>query len=320
LVFEKIFDCLKKEGFILYFRMSAFARPVSTLIPEPQHLARTGSVKPPAGGALATGRATFMPAKATIDPSLFEGQNDDSSLEGGAHNLGTTILAVSFADGVVLAADTRTSTGTIVVNRAANKLTKLTDNVYCCRSGSAADTQAMAEIVSRHMRQYSVDANRPIVPTKAVASLFHRLCYNYKNQISAGILVAGWDEINGGTVYNIPSGGAMVQAPYAMGGSGSIFLYSFMDQHYKQGLAKEQCLNLLRTAVSHAMARDGSSGGMMRTIVITRDGTEHATIPWRAIPYCLEKDPQFGQLLKQNPPVGPSAKDEENQTTSGNQN
>jgi 20S proteasome subunit beta 1 len=71
---------------------------------------------------------------------------------------------------------------------------------------------------------------------------------------------------------------------------------------------------LLRAAVSHAMARDGSSGGMMRTIVIDRTGTEHNTVPWKSIPYCLEKDPQFGPLLKQNPPLGPSAKDEENQT------
>jgi 20S proteasome subunit beta 1 len=284
------------------------------LVPEPQHLARTGCIKPSAGGALAASRSVFAPAKALIDPQLFDGHNDDGNLEGGAHNLGTTIMAVSFDGGVVLAADTRTSTGSIVVNRAANKLTKLTDNVYCCRSGSAADTQAMAELVSRYMRQYAVDTNTPIVPTKAVANLFHRMCYNYKNQISAGILVGGWDEINGGTVYSIPSGGAMVQAPYAMGGSGSIFLYSFMDEHYKQGLSKDQCLNLLRAAVSHAMARDGSSGGMMRTIVIDRTGTEHNTVPWKSIPYCLEKDPQFGPLLKQNPPLGPSAKDEENQT------
>lgn len=35
-----------------------------------------------------------------------------------------------------------------VANRVSDKLTRITDQIYCCRSGSAADTQAVADIVS----------------------------------------------------------------------------------------------------------------------------------------------------------------------------
>jgi len=35
-----------------------------------------------------------------------------------------------------------------VANRVTDKLTKVTDKIYCCRSGSAADTQAIADIVA----------------------------------------------------------------------------------------------------------------------------------------------------------------------------
>lgn len=35
-----------------------------------------------------------------------------------------------------------------VANRVSDKLTRVTDQIYCCRSGSAADTQAVADIVS----------------------------------------------------------------------------------------------------------------------------------------------------------------------------
>ena len=38
-----------------------------------------------------------------------------------------------------------------VANRFTDKLTKITDHIYCCRSGSAADTQAIADIVSYHL-------------------------------------------------------------------------------------------------------------------------------------------------------------------------
>ena len=63
----------------------------------------------------------------------------------------TTIMAVEFAGGVVIGADSRTSMGSYVSSRVTDKLTPITDNIFCCRSGSAADTQAIAAIVSSHM-------------------------------------------------------------------------------------------------------------------------------------------------------------------------
>jgi len=35
-----------------------------------------------------------------------------------------------------------------IANRVTDKLTRVTDKIYCCRSGSAADTQAIADIVA----------------------------------------------------------------------------------------------------------------------------------------------------------------------------
>ncbi|KAL5706669.1 proteasome endopeptidase complex [Ranunculus cassubicifolius] len=52
------------------------------------------------------------------------------------HSMGTTIIGVTYDGGVVLGADSRTSTGMYVANRASDKITELTDNVYVCRSGS----------------------------------------------------------------------------------------------------------------------------------------------------------------------------------------
>ncbi|KAM0014235.1 putative proteasome endopeptidase complex [Helianthus debilis subsp. tardiflorus] len=52
------------------------------------------------------------------------------------HSMGTTIIGVTYDGGVILGADSRTSTGLYVANRASDKITQLTDNVYLCRSGS----------------------------------------------------------------------------------------------------------------------------------------------------------------------------------------
>lgn len=39
------------------------------------------------------------------------------------------------------------NTGTYVANRVSDKLTALHHHIYCCRSGSAADTQALSDYV-----------------------------------------------------------------------------------------------------------------------------------------------------------------------------
>jgi hypothetical protein len=39
-------------------------------------------------------------------------------------------------------------------NRVTDKLTHVHDRIYCCRSGSAADTQAVADIVHYYLQMY----------------------------------------------------------------------------------------------------------------------------------------------------------------------
>lgn len=63
-------------------------------------------------------------------------------------SLQTTIMACQFEGGVIVGADSRTTTGSYIANRVTNKLTPVHDRIFCCRSGSAADTQALADIVA----------------------------------------------------------------------------------------------------------------------------------------------------------------------------
>jgi 20S proteasome subunit beta 1 len=60
-------------------------------------------------------------------------------------------MAVTFDGGVVMGADSRTSSGNYIANRVADKIVPLHDHIWCCRSGSAADTQAVADAVSHYM-------------------------------------------------------------------------------------------------------------------------------------------------------------------------
>lgn len=196
-------------------------------------------------------------------------------------------MAVKFEGGVVVGADSRTTTGSYIANRATDKLTPVHDKIYCCRSGSAADTQHIASYVRYYLDAHAVEIGE-LPKVKTAAALFHKLCYSNKNALLASIICAGWDPVDGASVYAIPLGGTLVKQPWAIGGSGSSYLYGYCDSTYKEGMSKEECLKFVRNALSLAMSRDGSSGGVIRTLVITKDSNERTVVPGNKLPSFYE--------------------------------
>ena len=141
---------------------------------------------------------------------------------------------------------------------------------------------------------YSIQTGRP-VRVKTAAHLMQQYCYEYKDMISAGVIVAGWDPVDGGSVYSIPSGGSCVKVPFALGGSGSLYIYGFVDseiqritQSVEGGLNNtniDVARTLVKKAVAHAMARDGSSGGVIRTVVVTAEGNDRDYTAGNELPF-----------------------------------
>lgn len=200
---------------------------------------------------------------------------------------GTTIVACCFAGGVVLGADTRTSAGSYVVNRAARKITKLSDRICVCRSGSAADTQAVAQIARLQTLLYTQELPRQFkgeARVQVVAHLLQQLCYEYKDQLTAGLIVGGWDSVNGPQAFSIPIGGSCIPVQYAAGGSGSVFITAFLDEHFRPNLTKDEAISLVKKAVGHAIARDGSSGGMIRLVTIEKEGMQEFCVEGNQLP------------------------------------
>jgi len=208
-------------------------------------------------------------------------------LNSGAVSLGTSIMAVEFDGGVVMGADSRTTTGSYIANRVTNKITPIHDRIFCCRSGSAADTQAVADYVRYYLQIHTAElGEQPEV--KTAAALFQMLCYNNKNNLSAGIICAGWDKSHGGSVYNIPLGGSIVKQPFAIGGSGSTYIYGYCDATFRPGMTREECENFTTNALALAMSRDGSSGGVIRLLTIDANGIHRRMIPGDKLPRFYE--------------------------------
>merc|ERR1719487_618131 len=222
-------------------------------------------------------------ARKYVEPGCPYREDDIMSPEQ-AVTTGTTIMAVEFDGGVVLCADSRTSTGQYVANRASRKISKVHDKIFVCRSGSAADTQALTGFVINYLGQHAVETGeQPTVNT--CANLFRMIAYNNKDNLMAGLIIAGYDEKRGGQVYSIPLGGTLQPVDFACDGSGSGYIAGLIDEYYRPGMTKDEALAFVRKCVAHAMARDGSSGGMVRTLVVSAEGLEEGVLPGNKLPF-----------------------------------
>jgi 20S proteasome subunit beta 1 len=118
--------------------------------------------------------------------------------------------------------------------------------------------------------------------------------FDYKHLVGA-MIVAGWDETEGGQVYGCPIGGTISREQWTTDGSGSTFLWGYLESEYREGMSSQEAEDLVSSALALAMSRDGSSGGVIRLVNINKDG---ATRKW----ITPDEHPKFWDELAE--PVG----------------
>lgn len=194
-------------------------------------------------------------------------------------------MAVTFNGGVVLGADSRTTTGAYIASRISDKIEPIHSRIFCLRSGVSSHTQMLAKTTRHYLSQYAVNENSTMPEVSVAARLFQEVAYANKDFLKAAIIVAGWDEVAGAQVYEITLGGSMVQLPFAISGSGSGYIYGYCDANWKEGMTEEEAVNFVKNALSLAMSRDGSSGGISRYIVVKADGINRQYVSQDNLPY-----------------------------------
>lgn len=133
-------------------------------------------------------------------------------------------------------------------------------------------------------------------PTVQVAAnLAAEICYTNKDNLSAGLIVAGYDDRTKGEVYSIPLGGSIHKQDIAIGGSGSTYIYGFCDTNFKENMSEEEAIDFLKHAIALAMERDGSSGGVIRMAVLSERGVERHFFADQDIPK-MWNNPEKSQL------------------------
>jgi 20S proteasome subunit beta 1 len=197
-------------------------------------------------------------------------------------------MAITYDGGVMLGADSRTSSGVYVANRVADKIWPISKNIFALKSGSAADTQFLLQTTKNYVAQFAIEyGDLPLV--KVATRVLQQFQYEYKDNLSAAVIVCGIDNVEGPQIYSVGIGGTTSKQNIALSGSGSAFIYGYCDTNYKTGMSRQDAKQFIKNAITLSMYRDNSSGGIIRTLDITKEGYSRDYISYNKLDWPVEK-------------------------------
>lgn len=191
----------------------------------------------------------------------------------GAWKTGTTIAGIVYDGGVVLGADTRSTAGSTVADKNCEKIHYIAPNIYCCGAGTAADTEAVTNMVSAELELHKYATGRQSRVITALTMLKQHL-FKYQGHVSAALVLGGWD-LNGPHLFTIYPHGSTDALPFATMGSGSLNAMSVFEAGYKDNMTKAEAMDLVCRAIRSGVYNDLGSGSNVDLCVITKDGKEY---------------------------------------------
>jgi len=186
-----------------------------------------------------------------------------------ARKTGTTIVGCLFNNGVVLGADTRATSDTIVADKNCSKIHRLTNRMFCCGAGTAADTEMTTKKIEAQLELLRLNLGRE-VPVIAALRMIKQLLFRYEGHISAALVLGGVDSA-GAHLYSIYPHGSTDRLPYATMGSGSLAAMAMFEDRWKEGMEEADAVKLVRDAICAGITNDLGSGSNVDINIIKKD-------------------------------------------------
>ncbi len=198
----------------------------------------------------------------------------------------TTVVAVRYVDGVVMAGDRRATSGNIISHRAIEKVFPADRHSGVAIAGAAGPAMEMVKLFQLQLEHYEkVEGSQLSLEGKA-----NQLGQMVRNNLPAAMqglavvpIFAGFDvRRQTGRLFQYDiTGGRYEESNFATSGSGGSLAGSVVKMKFHEGLTRDDAVDLVITALFEAADEDSATGGpdMVRGIypvvaTITTEGFE----------------------------------------------
>lgn len=196
---------------------------------------------------------------------------------------GTTTVGIICKNGVVLAAEKKSTLGYLVASKETQKIIKLSDYIAMTTAGSVGDNQLLARIMRAEIKLFEIETGRRI-SVRAATTLLSNILQSYKFfPFWVQLLVAGYDEYEGFKLFSLDMiGGMEEEKEYSATGSGMPFALGVLEALYSKDIDVEKGKEIAIKAIRAAVERDIGSGGRGIDVAkITEKGVEIETITFK---------------------------------------
>ncbi len=201
--------------------------------------------------------------------------NEEMSKNVQIRKTGTTTMGIVCKDGVVLAAESKSTMGYLIASKESEKIIQLEEHIAMTIAGSSGDAESLARYMKAELKLFAIENQRRISIKGASTLLANILQGSKYYPYYVQLIIAGHDT-TGGHVYTLdPLGSVEEEKKFFSTGSGSPFALGVLEDAYKDGMSTEEASKLAMRAIKSAIERDiGSGGKAMDIAVITKDGVK----------------------------------------------
>ncbi|MGI0091142.1 MAG: proteasome subunit beta [Nitrososphaerales archaeon] len=185
---------------------------------------------------------------------------------------GTTTVAMTCSDGVVLCTDTRVTAGYLyIAHRQGKKVHRIDDHVGVTIAGTVAEAQSMIDTLKYYANIYKLESKKPI-PIRSLGRISANIFFaNRYYPFIADFLIGGWDSEDGNVIYSVDFFGALTREDAVSTGSGSPVAYGIIEDQYRKGMNAQQVIPIAIQAVTAAIKRNAGTGDGFDVAVITKE-------------------------------------------------
>jgi proteasome beta subunit len=243
-----------------------------------------------AGNYLAPGISSFTEFLSVAAPELLPGRRPlppGSAAALAPH--GTTIVAATYTDGVLMAGDRRATMGNLIAQRDIEKVFAADDYSLVGFAGLAGLAVEMVRLFQVELEHYEKIEGTPLT----LEGKANRLATMLRGNLGAAMqglavlpLFAGYDTdasdpAEAARIYSFDvAGGRFDEHGYHGIGSGSVFAKGALKKRWRAGLSRDEAVRVAVDALYDAADEDSATGGPDMTrrlypivMVATADGT-----------------------------------------------
>jgi proteasome beta subunit len=179
---------------------------------------------------------------------------------------GTTIVAIRYAEGVVMAGDRRATAGSLIASRRIEKVFPADDFSGVAIAGAAGPATELVRLFQVQLEHYEKIEGEPLSLEGKANQLAGLVRANLPAAMQGFVVVplfAGFDERRGrGRVFSYDAtGGKYEESDFQASGSGGIHARNWIKAQWEEGMSREAAIDLALRALFAAADEDAATGG-----------------------------------------------------------